>query len=115
NSVLERCDSIWRPSMAFTTHTIGVFAADIERIGKDWIAAKSYAVTINRLLRNFCQANAFDCRGCTKEILLNELARMADSVKDLCATVGLIGRNTHLGHGFGHALTNSLDVAINDF
>ncbi len=115
HGVLQRGDGIRRPGVAFAAHAIGIFAADIERVGKDRILAESRRVARYGFFGDLGQTHALDGGGGAEEILLDEFRRQADGVENLRAAIGLVGGNAHLGHDLEDALTHRLDVAIDDF
>ena len=61
------------------------------------------------------QADAFDLRCGAGEILLHEVELQTNSVEDLRAAIGLVGRDAHLGHHLQQSLADSLDVALQGF
>ncbi|MNV07343.1 hypothetical protein D3C71_977650 [compost metagenome] len=115
HGMLQRGNGIRRPGVAFAAHAIGIFAANIERVGKDRILAEGSRVAGYGFFGDFSQTDALDGGGGAEEIFLDEFRRQADGVEDLRAAIGLVGGNAHLGHDLEDALTNCLDVTINDF
>ena len=69
-------------------------------------------MTRNAFLGDFGKADAADPARGAGEILLHENFGETNRVEDLCATVRLIGRDTHLRHDFQQALADRLDVTL---
>src|SRR5438034_1323685 len=79
----------------FAADAPGISAADV-----DAIVARSVGLRVapRRLGRDLVQPDALDHRRGAGEIFLDQLARQADRIEDLCAAVGLERRDAHLGH-----------------
>ncbi len=101
--------------MRFTAHTVGIFATHFECCQQNGIIAKRVGMTTNGFFRDFFQTNAFDTRCRAEEELINKACLQADSIKNLRAAIGLVGRNAHLGHDLENALADRLDVAFDHF
>ncbi|MCY1231245.1 hypothetical protein D9M72_436870 [compost metagenome] len=113
--MLQRCDRVRGPGVAFTAHTEGIFAADVERVGENRVGTERRLVAGDGLGGDLFEADAFDRRRRAEEELVDQLRRQTDGVEDLRAAIGLVGRNAHLGHDLEDALTDRLDVAVDDF
>jgi len=101
--------------MLFAAHAIRILAAGVETFAEQRVVAERERVQTRGLFRNLEQADAFDRARGAGEILVDERLLQADRLEDLRATIGLIGRDAHLGHHFVEALANRLDVALLGF
>ncbi len=112
HGMLQGGDHIRRPGMAFAAHAVGIFAADIERRGKDRILAEGCIVAgdgfLGDMLRGRCLRSIV---AVPKKYLSTRSDVQADGVEDLRAAIGLVGRDAHLGHDLEDALADRLDVA----
>ena len=71
-------------------------------------------MALHRLGGDLGETGSFDGGGGASEVGVDEVLRQADSVEDLRAAVGLVGRDAHLGRDLEDALTDRLDVAVDD-
>ncbi len=65
-----------------------------------------------RLARQHVEPDAFDPRGCAREVGVDQFLVQADGLKDLCAAIALQGRDAHLREGLQQALVDGLDVVV---
>ncbi len=72
-------------------------------------------VAAHGLFGDLLEAGAFDGGGGAGEIGIDKVRGQPDGVEDLGPAIGLIGRNAHLGGDLQDALTDGLDVAVDQF
>ena len=100
--------------MRLAAEAEGVVAADFERVLEHRRVAEGVAVAAHRFLGDLGEAGAFDGGRGAGEVGLDEIGGQADGVEDLRAAIGLVGRDAHLGRDLEDALTDRLDVAVDD-
>ena len=96
--MLEFRNRVWRPHMLFPANPKRVFATRIQLGAKHRIFAERLLMLTHRFLGNFKNADAFNVRRSTREVLVDKRAGQANGFKYLRAAIALIGGNTHLGH-----------------
>ena len=99
--------------MGLAAHTEHVLAADVERIPQHRVVTERVVVAAHRFACHFLQPDAFDGRRRAGEVLVDEIRAQPDRVENLRAAIGLVGRDSHLGHHLEDALADRLDVARN--
>ena len=112
NGMLEQRNRLRGPIVGLAAHPIGVFAADFERRAQNRRIAERVRVPALSLLRDLRETRALDRGRGAEEEFVDERAREADSVENLRAAIGLVGRNAHLRHDLEQALVDRLDEAL---
>ena len=110
--MLQLGNGVRRPHVVFAAHAIGVFAAGVERVREHRIAAERRLVYAHRFFGDLEYADAFNVRSRAGEVLVDQRARQADRLENLCARVRHVSRNAHLGHDFAQALADRLDEIL---
>jgi hypothetical protein len=110
--MLQFGDGVRRPHVVFAADAIGVFAAGVERVFERLIVAERQLVLANRFFHHLEDADAFDLRRGSGEVLVDHLFLQADGLEDLRAGVGHVGRDAHLGHDLEQALADALDEVL---
>ncbi len=112
-AVLQFGNGVGRPHVLFAARAPCVFAAHIQPMRQQWVAAQRGFVHPDGFFGNFKHANALDAAGGAGEVFGHGGAVDANRLKQLRAAVAHVGADTHLGHDFGQALANRLDVIAN--
>ena len=94
--MLQLGDAVGCPHVLFTTQAEGIVATDIQAVLVDRCIAVGITMPAYGFLGNLLQADTFNGSGGTGEPAVDEFCTEADGIEDLCATVGLVGRNAHL-------------------
>ena len=113
--VLQVGNRVRVPHMRLATDALGIFAAHVEGSTEYRVLAKGVLMPAEGFLGDFEQAHALDLRRGAGEIFLHEIGGEANRIEDLCAAIGLVGRDAHLGHDLEDALVDGLDVALHRF
>ena len=112
HGVLKAGDALRRPGVILPAQAERVVAAGVEHGAIDRIVAEGIAMAAHRLFGDLGPARTLDRGGSAGEILFDEARVQADRIEDLGATIGLVGRDAHLGHHFQEALANRLDEVL---
>ena len=67
-------------------------------------------MTHGNLSGNLVQSDAFKTRWSSGKIFFDNGAADTDSFKNLCTTIGLYSRNTHLRQDFGNTMGAGADI-----
>ncbi len=114
-AVLQLGNGIRCPHVLFAADSPSVFATSFQHGLQHGVLTKSGYMGANGLFLYFKNAYAFDAAGRACEVLANGFTIDANDLKQLGAAVAHVGRHPHLGHDFGQALANGLDVVVNGF
>ena len=113
--MLQLGDGIRRPHVVLTAQAEGIVTADIQVMAVDGCVTKGIYMPAQGLRSDLLQTNALDRGRGAAEPGVDKLAAEANGIKDLCAAIGLVGRDTHFRHHLEQSFANCLDVAFLHF
>src|SRR5215470_13326239 len=100
--------------MVFAAYPVGILATNIKGVAVDRRVTERIAMAPYRLFGDLIKADALDAGSGAGEERLDEIRPQPNRIENLCATIGLIGRDAHLGHHLVQPLVDRFDIALDD-